>query len=209
MALISTWTLVISRIPDNLSRRLISQSESTCEGVLLLQTTPFWLLVLVSFIKFHYLLLFCGQVKETVCTLQRPLPPPLMTSLFLNLARFWAQLIQSEIHSHGSNSKTMSINKNKQKNSTKLSRRPHCFQPSSYLKTSFEDKQNSNILRSRGQHQSCVNLIHVVDSLTESVWAARDSIVTQQITIWHKAPRATHICLAVLKNGAETAASEH
>lgn len=115
MALISTWTLVISRIPDNLSRRLISQSESTCEGVLLLQTTPFWLLVLVSFIKFHYLLLFCGQVKETVCTLQRPLPPPLMTSLFLNLARFWAQLIQSEIHSHGSNSKTMSINKNKQK----------------------------------------------------------------------------------------------
>lgn len=166
--------------------------------------------MLVSFVKFHYLLFFCSQVKKTVCTLQRPLPPPLMTSLFLNLARFWAQLIQSEIRSCGSNSKTMLIKTNKQtKKSTKLSRGPHCFQPSSYLKTSFEVKQNSNILWSRGQHQSCVNLIHVVDSLTESVWASRDSIVTQQITIWHKAPRATHICLAVLKNGAETAASEH
>lgn len=55
-------------------------------------------------------------------------------------------------------------------------------------------------------HQSSrVSLVHIVDSLTESSgWASRDSILTKQITIWHKAPTATHICLAVLKNRAET-----
>lgn len=57
------------------------------------------------------------------------------------------------------------------------------------------------------RHQSsCVSLMHTADSLNvSSGWASRDSILTKQITIWHKAPTATHICLAVLENRTETA----
>ncbi len=61
------------------------------------------------------------------------------------------------------------------------------------------------------RHQSSrVSLMHTVDSLSESSGrASRDSILTKQITIWQKAPTATHICLAVLKNSRNTAASKH
>lgn len=62
------------------------------------------------------------------------------------------------------------------------------------------------------RHQSSrVRLMHTVDSLAEpSGWASRDSILTKQITIWHKAPTATHICLGCAeKQRRNTTASKH
>lgn len=194
--IISTWSLVSSRIPGNLCRRLISPSENTCESPSNYSTV--WVIIYACKL---------AKISLSALVLWPSEGNGMFFASFFSLHHWWL------LHSFSSVwlfKVELEIALNKDTPVTKRWKAlkwtacllPHLFGEA------FGDKQNSSSWRSRGlklnRHQSSrVGLMRAVDPLSESS-ASRDSILTKQITIWHKAPTATHICLAALNNGAET-----